>query len=132
MIDFDNIQTKTDSSSHYSVPEGFFEELDNRIMSSIKQCDMYSDIVKSSPKVSFRTKVKPLLYMAASFLILIGGIQIFRHYTQNHNNILEYQSKNIATLDKTKIGASEDEAYLEYFMDDCLEKVDESFYKTEF
>ena len=67
-----------DSTDPFRVPEGYFEGLTDRIMAALPEP---SAEATQPPTVSLMDKVKPLLYLAASFLgmmLLFKGLSALR------------------------------------------------------
>lgn len=60
-----HLPNKEISQSHYSVPKGYFESLEGNIMQAIDR-----EISQSihTPPASLWTKIKPSLYLAATFV----------------------------------------------------------------
>lgn len=59
------IPNKELSQSHYSVPEGYFDMLEDKIMLAIDQ-EIEHEL--PTPPVSLWTKLKPSLYLVATFV----------------------------------------------------------------
>lgn len=55
------------SMMHYSVPDGYFEALEERIMEQIPK--------GVPPRITWWTRVKPIVYLAASFAGIYYGFQ---------------------------------------------------------
>lgn len=88
----------------------YFDTLSQRIMDRI---DKYEE-QRKNPRNSIRLILKPLLYMAASFLIVIGGIKMLR-WSIPHNN------PEIASQEFTH---QEEDDYYDYFLtiyDDAIQ-----------
>ena len=94
----------------YKVPEGYFEDFTGRMMAQIPACEdvLQEKSQEDSTKeevlhISFYTRIKPYLYLAATFCGLYFGIQVFKYQSekiQNRNNEITAQQESQAIRDQ--------------------------------
>ncbi|MFC4666060.1 hypothetical protein [Falsiporphyromonas endometrii] len=81
----------------------YFDTLNDRIMERI---DSMEKMTEERPK-SFKVIFKPILYMAASFLLVMGGVKMLQWTVKDH------QSQEIASKD---LSHQDEDEYYDYFM----------------
>lgn len=64
-----------DKSAHYTTPEGYMQGLSRDILSQIERVESHQ--IMSPERVSLWLKLKPSLYLAASFVGLFLGFKVF-------------------------------------------------------
>lgn len=57
-----------ESEQHYSVPEGYFDDLEERLLKSLPQEDEMPPVEEANPTLWVR--LRPILYMAAMFVTM--------------------------------------------------------------
>ncbi|WP_297947277.1 hypothetical protein [uncultured Porphyromonas sp.] len=70
-----------ESRSHYTTPDGFFESLEDRIMARIDEEPAPLE-EQSTPPLGKRLiwqRLRPYIYLAASFVLTIGMFRGFRY-----------------------------------------------------
>ena len=70
-----NIRPKEGSIRHYSVPDDYFASFTDKLMAQIPAVKEENTVVV--PSVALWPKLRPLLYLAASFLLMIGMFKAF-------------------------------------------------------
>lgn len=95
-----------DSQKHYSVPEGYFDTLSERIMQAIpgEEC-------RTLPQPTLWMRLKPIAYLAASFAGIYLGYQAM---------IALAPKGSFASASTEQVQASveiSDEEYAEYYME---------------
>ncbi len=93
----------TDKMQHYRVPEGYMEGLSERIMARISESHVQTI---REEKISWWTKAKPSLYLAASF---VGLFLCFK-------GVMLVQERTRGTEASQEMIASDD-AYVRYYED---------------
>ena len=63
-----NLPTPAESRGHYSVPEGYFDSLEERIMAKIPE--ETPEEVAEAPRVSLWMRLRPIAYLAAMFVAM--------------------------------------------------------------
>jgi len=63
-----NLPTPAESHGHYSVPEGYFDSLEERIMAKIPE--ETPEEVAEAPRISLWTRLRPIAYLAAMFVAM--------------------------------------------------------------
>lgn len=109
---------KLKGKNPFSIPEGYMEGLNQRIMDRLPE----KEPVQEAPVVPLREKMRPLLYLAAMFAgmmlflkVLIGGPD-----KNNPGNSADSLLVKTEITDKSVLpssSGSEDEEYLEYVED---------------
>lgn len=94
----------------YKVPDGYFEGFTGRMMAQIPACEeaLQEKPKEESPKekvqpISLYTRIKPYLYLAATFCGLYFGIQVFKYQSekiQDRNNNITAQQESQAIRDQ--------------------------------
>ena len=100
-----NLPTPAESCGHYSVPEGYFDSLEERIMAKIPE-ETPEEEVAEAPRVSLWMRLRPIAYMAAMFVAMNLIFRAFAPKTA--------EDKSVATA-QTEV-SSEDE-YANYYAD---------------
>ncbi len=112
------IQTPEESKRHYTVPEGYFDNLADRIMQAIPE--ETAEAKRKSEHIPLWVKLKPIIYMAAAFLLMVGFFKVLRWQT----NVHQYQTSQTALL-QPQNEKTTDSLYMEYFYDHCMDLVNE-------
>ena len=99
-----NLPTPAESRGHYSVPEGYFDSLEERIMAKIPE--ETPEEVAEVPRISLWTRLRPIAYLAAMFVAMNLIFRAFAPKTA--------EDKSVATA-QTEV-SSEDE-YANYYAD---------------
>lgn len=126
------IKDASESKKHFTVPEGYFEQLAEDIMSSLPELsndNLYTLPSKETQKISLYAKLKPIIYLAAAFLITIGCFKLIS--SQQGKKMVDdskkiAQSKNGLTLPE-KFASDADSLYMEYFYDQCTDLLNEDY-----
>lgn len=112
------LRNPEESKRHYTVPEGYFDELADRIMQAIPE--EADDANRESEHTPLWMKLKPIIYMAAAFLLMVGFFKILHRQTDIYPNRTAQtallQPQNEKTIDSL---------YVEYFYDHCMDLVNE-------
>lgn len=108
-------------TSHFSVPEGYFDSLAENIMVKVKEYEaqpiVEEDAGKQRPR--WMAYARPLVYMAASFVLMIAMFRVFDSYLGNRTP----ESELLA----------EDRAYIDFFYEDCQERlVEDTFIESRY
>lgn len=82
------IKNRMGKRNPFTVPEGYFEQLNDRIMSRLPE--------KEEPKTALLKRLRPLLYAAACICVAIFSIAIyFNHAEVNNEQTAELQYEAI-------------------------------------
>ena len=98
-----NLPSAEESQAHYSVPSGYFDTLEDRIMAQIPEGQPEEALPQ--PKPTLWIRLRPIVYLAAMF---VSMNLIFRAFRPN------IESKQVA---KTEAIQSTDDEYAEYYAD---------------
>lgn len=86
-----------ESRSHYTTPEGYFETLEERIMARIDEEPVVLEEQITPPlgKRLVWQRLRPYVYLAASFVLTIGMFRGFRHIRSQHipSPVIEKEAK---------------------------------------
>lgn len=108
MKEEDNILKKAGTENPFKVPENYFEELTSKIMQDLPE--QPAAVQSETHKVSRWEKVKPLLYLAATFVGIAFIIQ----------SAMFFSHEPAETEPNAVIAASEEvteEEYIDYILD---------------
>lgn len=116
MTNIDNEEMKTwhteqGKSAHFTMPEGYFESLNDRIMAGIDALPSTEELEARPQKYSWWTKAKPSLYLAASFVGLFFAFK----------GVMMYQDYRAAEVAQTE---QQEDAYTRYYEDYAHRLVD--------
>jgi hypothetical protein len=106
----------------FKVPEGYFENFKNGIMSQLQDVDQ-----EKSTNVNLWHRVRPWIYMAAMFTGIALMIRVFV-YSPTHSSIKTYSSGGLNLSSSSDI-----EDYYNYY-EDGLARIayDDTFYLADF
>ena len=99
-----NLPTPAESRGHYSVPEGYFDSLEERIMAKIPE--ETPEEVAEAPRISLWMRLRPIAYLAAMF---VSMNLIFRAFFPHSS-----QEKTAATAE---VHATTEDDYATYYAD---------------
>lgn len=99
------------SQAHYSVPEDYFEDLERNIMARIDAVQGDAEAAPPTPPVGLWTKVKPSLYLAATFVSIYLGFKLIAPETSSPE-----QPRPVASAYDVS-----DEEYIQYYESYALE-----------
>ena len=99
-----NLPTPAESRGHYSVPEGYFDSLEERIMAKIPE--ETPEEVAEAPRVSLWTRLRPIAYLAAMF---VSMNLIFRAFSPH--------SSQVKTAATAEVHATTEDDYATYYAD---------------
>lgn len=103
--------TEEGKSAHFATPERYFEGLNDRIMAGIDALPE-AEILGTQPvQISWWTKAKPSLYLAASFVGLFFAFK----------GVMMYQDYRAAEVAQTE---QQEDAYTRYYEDYANRLVD--------
>lgn len=94
---------KERSRSHYSVPPNYFESLEDRVMQHIDAEERKFE-TQSPKRTRFRI-LAPYLSLAASFLLVIGGLTLVKQVQERAIS----QSKTVTSQSEPLATTSEEE-----------------------
>ncbi|KGN68898.1 hypothetical protein HR17_02095 [Porphyromonas gulae] len=126
-----NIRPKEDSARHYSVPDDYFSSFTDKLMAQIPAVEAESDEMVHS--VALWHKLRPLLYLAASFLLMIGMFKAFSLFGESGDTgKATSTSAGLVALDHGDARWSEDTDYRDFLHDNCAETVSDEWVLTDF
>lgn len=88
----DNFDGKYKKKNPFSVPEGYFEQLDEQIIDRIKEKD-------EPQKVAFLTMVKPYFGLAAIFLLALLVVQFVLPRVIDPAKMLMHDTAAVSTME---------------------------------
>lgn len=107
--------TKFGNRRPFKTPEGYFDNLEMRVMSQIKAEETNNNEVKENDEKKHHTFARYLrpLIIAASFIgLIIGGIAI-QFFIQGHNNIENTHNTEATSAATTAKAKSANNEYLD-------------------
>lgn len=107
------------SRQPFRVPEGYFESFTEDLMSRLPEKS-----VTKSKKIALSERVKPWLYMAATFAGVIILFNVFNHFsetTQDGNSGVSVSTASMSSSDDIAV-SDEDAEFLEYIEDMYTDK----------
>ena len=111
-----------ESRKHYSVPDGYIEELPDKIMDFIRAQDAPAQMPAAQPRQEdapktprWRLLFNTALYMAASFVLVIV---MFQGFNLARKKIAAVQEVPTGQMQATLTPAQEDELYSTYFYEE--------------
>ncbi|ALA93186.1 hypothetical protein PGJ_00005590 [Porphyromonas gingivalis AJW4] len=126
-----NIRPKEDSIRHYSVPDDYFASFTDKLMAQIPAVKKENTVVV--PSVALWPKLRPLLYLAASFLLMIGMFKAFSLFgVGSDTGRTTSTSAGLVALDHGDTRWSEDTDYRDFLHDNCAETVSDEWVLTDF
>ena len=87
-----NLPTPAESRGHYSVPEGYFDSLEERIMAKIPE--ETPEEVTEAPRVSLWMRLRPIAYMAAMFVAMNLIFRAFAPKTAEDKSVATAQTEH--------------------------------------
>ncbi len=126
-----NIRTKEDSSRHYSVPDDYFASFTDKLMAQIPTEEVQEE--QAPPKRLLWHRLRPVLYVAASFLLMLGVYQAFNLFgTGADNNIALPTSTSLVASDYGDSRWSEDSDYSDFLHENSVETAADELVLTNF
>ncbi|WP_321332757.1 hypothetical protein [uncultured Bacteroides sp.] len=110
MKEEDNILRKVGTDNHFTVPEGYFENLTSEVMNKLPEKEK-SVFVEKEP--TMWNKVKPWIYMAAMF---IGAALIIRVASSDNNK----SAKDEAVAAETEMTEPASDEYIDTILDHSM------------
>ncbi|MEG1579807.1 MAG: hypothetical protein RR386_00915 [Bacteroidaceae bacterium] len=82
---------RTLKENPFKVPEGYFDDFATKLMANLPPKEREAS--EPTAHISFFTRVKPYLYLAAMFIGLYFGIQVFKFQADkiNKQNQVDYE-----------------------------------------
>ncbi len=110
-----------DSRKHFTIPEGYFESLEERIMAHIDAEPLPQEFVEEPKRNRIIWQhLRPYLYLAASFVLTIGAFRGFQYV----------RSTYLATPEVEMKAQSTDLEDLQYYQMLAGEYTDDSDFET--
>lgn len=105
-IQSNELPSKEEVMAHFSTPDGYFDTLASNIMQKVCEEQAHSTALEAETPQIPRWKVylKPLAYMAASFVLMISMFRLFDY---------------IVSSPSDDALMAEDQQYVEYFYEEC-------------
>jgi hypothetical protein len=95
---------ETGDRSTFRVPEGYFEGLELQLHKRIEalEAEKKAEIMQGSPKkggiILTMKSVRPMLYMAAMFVLLLFSIALVFHYTTGSSSLRAQETSTEQTI----------------------------------
>ena len=99
-----HLPTPDESRRHYHVPEGYFDDLEARIMAHLPEEAPAEE--PAAPSVSLWTRLRPIAYLAAMF---VSMNLIFRAFSPH--------SSQVKTAATAEVHATTEDDYATYYAD---------------
>jgi len=112
MKEEDKILRKVGTDNHFTVPEGYFENLTSEVMNKLPEKEKSAFTLKEPTKWD---KVKPWLYMAAMF---VGAALIIRVASSGGNKSIEDKTVTAETETTEPVSDQYIDAVLDHSMMD--------------
>lgn len=126
-----NIRPKEDSSRHYSVPDDYFASFTDRLMAQIPTEEVQEELAPSKRPLWHR--LRPALYVAASFLLMLGVYQAFSLFgTGADSNMTSPTSGSLVASDYGDSRWSEDIDYRDFLHENSVETAADEWVLTDY
>ncbi|MFA6872894.1 MAG: hypothetical protein WCQ86_02780 [Bacteroidaceae bacterium] len=111
MKEEDDILKKCGKGNPFTVPEGYFEQFTSNLMNHLPE--KQEKVFIQTPKVSMTVRLKPLMYLAASFvgLILMIKALIFVSAPTAHSSKTKLSTSPIASTAITTVDTASEIGY---------------------
>lgn len=124
------IRSKENSTQHYSVPEDYFDSFTEKFMAQIPLVETEKE---AETQPTRWIKLRPLLYLAASFLMMIGLFRAFSIFSTEDDNVRPIPaSQGLVALDNGESKWNDDMDYSDFLYENSAETVSNEWVLTDF
>ena len=102
------LPTSEQSQQHYRVPEGYFDQLEERIMARLPEESRPSESEQEPARPSLWVRVRPIVYLAAVFVSMNLVFRAFR-------SVIHPDSTTPQQVATATTAEEQDEAYSTYY-----------------
>ena len=126
-----NIRPKEDSTRHYSVPDDYFATFTDRLMAQIPTEEVQEE--QAPMKRPLWHRLRPALYVAASFLLMLGAYQAINLFGNGaDNNMASPSSGVLVASDYSDNKWKEDTDYRDFLHENSVETAADEWVLTDF